>query len=49
MNELPPTDFRLPEFRDVLAAAARIAPHAHATPVSVSDFSFAPGSHDSGK
>src|SRR3970040_1339376 len=30
---LPPTDDALPQFADVLAAAARIAPHARPTPV----------------
>lgn len=32
MRAMPPPS-PLPEFRDVLAAAARLAPHAHATPV----------------
>ncbi|NUO75626.1 MAG: threonine/serine dehydratase [Lysobacter sp.] len=33
MNAPTPSDLLLPDFRDVLAAAARIAPHAHTTPV----------------
>ncbi|UHQ23296.1 threonine/serine dehydratase [Lysobacter sp. 5GHs7-4] len=33
MNAPTPSELLLPDFRDVLAAAARIAPHAHTTPV----------------